>query len=294
MSNKAYFHLPGLFAFSPLYRTFLYLYKTEREKFNDWVEIGSVFGAPRMACWGGGRIPPKSENTAEEIANFMKEYGISCRLTFSNNQIEEKHLWDVFCNYLLKLFYWDGNSIIINSPILEKYIREKFPRYNFISSTTKCLNQKDSAVQELNNNYDMIVLDYNFNKNLEFLQSLPNKDKCELLINPVCAPHCPRRKDHYIFMSKVLLHEQSWHDDFECPYQAAKFFQAQKNPLFISVDDIRHVYMPMGFKNFKIEGRTTGWDDLIEILLYYLIKPEYQLEIRERLYYTKGITEINY
>jgi len=31
----------------------------------------------------------------------------------------------------------------------------------------------------------------------------------------------------------------------------------------------------MGFKHFKIEGRLTSEENLLEILLYYLVKPEY-------------------
>lgn len=295
MENKVYFHLPGLFVFSTLYKSVLRLYTEEREKFNDWMEIGSIFGAPRAASWGGGRIPKSSEDSDEEVARFMKEYHIPCRLTFSNNQLEAKHLWDIYCNYLLDLFYWEGNSIIINSPILEEYIRKKYPKYKIISSTTKCLNEKDSALNELKYEYEMVVLDYNFNKDFEFLNNIQNKEKCELLINPVCMPKCPRRKEHYTFMSKAFLHELGEYQNFECPYQTAKFFQAQKNPLFISVEDIQNIYIPMGFKHFKIEGRTTGWDDLIEILLYYLVKPEYQLEIREKLYYgLDTIQEIKY
>jgi hypothetical protein len=35
MENKVYFHLPGLFVFSTLYKSVLRLYTEEREKFND-------------------------------------------------------------------------------------------------------------------------------------------------------------------------------------------------------------------------------------------------------------------
>lgn len=294
MNNKVYFHLPGLFAFSSLYKNFLKIYTEEKDKFNDWMEIGSVFGAPRTASWGGGRMPNPSELGDKDIIEFMKNYNISCRLTFSNNQIEEKHLGDIYCNYLLDAFYWPGNSIIINSPILEKYIRNKYPNYKFISSTTKCLKDEKLTLDELSNDYELVVLDYNFNKNFDFLINIENKEKCELLINPVCMPNCPRRKEHYDLMSKEFLHIPNDIKYFECPYQTAKFFQAQNNPLFISKDDIQNIYIPMGFKHFKIEGRTTGWDDLIEILLYYLVKPEYQLEIRERLYYTTGINNVIY
>ena len=40
----------------------------------------------------------------------------------------------------------------------------------------------------------------------------------------------------------------------------------------------------MGFTNFKIEGRGLGSALILEFLLYYMTKPEYQLYVREELY----------
>ena len=55
-------------------------------------------------------------------------------------------------------------------------------------------------------------------------------------------------------------------------------------PAFIGIDDIRSVYLPMGFTNFKIEGRGLGSAMVLEFLLYYMTKPEYQLKVREEIY----------
>ena len=56
------------------------------------------------------------------------------------------------------------------------------------------------------------------------------------------------------------------------------------NPGFISVKDIKEIYLPMGFSNFKIEGRGLGSALILEFLLYYMTKPEYQLRVREAIY----------
>ena len=53
---------------------------------------------------------------------------------------------------------------------------------------------------------------------------------------------------------------------------------------FIGVTDIQEKYLPMGFTNFKIEGRGLGSALILEFLLYYLTKPEYQLVVREKIY----------
>nr|WP_330386240.1 hypothetical protein [Oribacterium sp. KHPX15] len=57
-----------------------------------------------------------------------------------------------------------------------------------------------------------------------------------------------------------------------------------KNPGFIGIQDIKNVYAPMGFSEFKIEGRSLGSALILEFLLYYMTKPEYQLNVREAIY----------
>ena len=47
---------------------------------------------------------------------------------------------------------------------------------------------------------------------------------------------------------------------------------------------IQNIYLPMGFSNFKIEGRGLGSALILEFLLYYMTKPEYQLRVREEIY----------
>lgn len=283
--DKAYFHLPGIFEFYDFYSHFLFLFFNDRGKFNDWAEIGSIFGAPRDSLWSGGRNKISMDDTENSVRKLMFATGVSCRLTFTNSLLIEDHLLDAHCNETLKKFYHSNNGVIVCSDLLEEYIRKNYPLYKIISSTTKCIRDKKEVLAELEKDYETVVLDYNFNKDFNFLKSLPNKEKCELLINAVCVPHCPRRKQHYELISKIALHQEQEQDFFQCDASRNLFYQAMQSPLFISKDDIQNVYIPMGFQHFKIEGRTTQIDDLIEILLYYLVKPEYQIEIRERLYY---------
>lgn len=57
-----------------------------------------------------------------------------------------------------------------------------------------------------------------------------------------------------------------------------------ENPAFIGTNDILGTYLPMGFSNFKIEGRGLGSALILEFLLYYMTKPEYHLKVREKIY----------
>ena len=74
----AYYHLPGLFEFYGLYRVFLPLYHCHREYFYDWCEIGSIYGAPADCLWGGGRVG-FGDNRPEDVAELMRDHGISAR-----------------------------------------------------------------------------------------------------------------------------------------------------------------------------------------------------------------------
>ena len=57
-----------------------------------------------------------------------------------------------------------------------------------------------------------------------------------------------------------------------------------ENPGFIGLEDIRNTYLPMGFSNFKIDGRGLGSALILEFLLYYMTRPECQLKVREAIY----------
>ena len=56
------------------------------------------------------------------------------------------------------------------------------------------------------------------------------------------------------------------------------------NPGFISAEAIASTYLPLGFSNFKLEGRGLGSALILEFLLYYMTTPEYRLHVREAIY----------
>ena len=53
--------------------------------------------------------------------------------------------------------------------------------------------------------------------------------------------------------------------------------------------DIQDIYLPKGFNQFKIEGRSLGSAVVLEMLLYYLARPEYQLQVREEIYLSSSL-----
>ncbi len=287
---KAYYHLPGLFEFYEFYRVLLPLFKKHREYFYDWCEIGSIYGAPADCLWGGGRVGFGDEQ-ATDVIKLLKDYGVSARLTFSNSLIREEHLTDKRCNRLCELFEKTGiqNGIIIYSDLLLEYIKKNYPEYYYVSSTTKVLTDfKDLEAELDREEFKYVVPDFRLNKSFEKLEQLSTKqkDKVEFLCNECCSFGCTDRKACYENVSRKSLDEDC--EDHICISPQAKrgyrFSDAMKNPGFISIEDIQNTYMPMGFSNFKIEGRSLGSAVILEFILYYMVKPEYQLVVREEIY----------
>lgn len=286
-----YYHLPGLFEFYELYKAFLPLYRAHREYFYDWCEIGSVYGAPGDCIWGGGRVGFGEEEPLN-VADLMEEYGISARLTFSNSLLRKEHLEDKRCNYLCSLFEKNGeteNGIILYSDLLLDYIKANYPGFYFVSSTTKVLTGFKDFEDELNReDFRYVVPDFRLNKAFDKLNNLPQllKDKVEFLCNECCRYDCYDRKNCYENVSRKSLGEDC--EDHVCVSPTSgsgyRFSEAMKNPGFIGIEDITKVYGPSGFTNFKIEGRSLGSAIILEFLLYYMTKPEYQLKVREDIY----------
>ena len=287
----AFYHLPGLFEFYELYRIFLPLFRKHREYFYDWCEIDSIYGAPSDCIWGGGRTS-FGYSDPEDVLDLMREYGISARLTFSNSLLREEHLTDKKCNELCKMFehsHSPQSGVIVHSDLLLNYLQKNYPDLYLVSSTTKVLTDFQDFLTEVNREeFRYVVPDFRLNKQFEKLDlmSQHQKDKVEFLCNECCWFGCKDRKTCYESVSRKNLGEAV--PEFHCTSpddgDGYRFSKAMENPGFISVDDIQNIYMPMGFSNFKIEGRGLGSALILEFLLYYMTKPEYQLRVREEIY----------
>lgn len=288
---KAFYHLPGLFEFYGLYSIFLPLFRRHREYFYDWCEISSVYGAPSDCLWGGGRVG-FGQDRPEEVADLMREYDISACLTFSNSLLREEHLSDRKCNDLCALFENSRvvqNGVILSSDLLLHFLQRQFPGFYFVSSTTKVLTGFQQFENELNRReFRYVVPDFRLNKAFDSLDALAEclKRKVEFLCNECCRYDCPDRKKCYEDVSRKNLGEDC--ADHLCvspeAFKGYRFSDAMKNPGFIGIEDIQNVYLPRGFSHFKIEGRGLGSAVVLEFLLYYMTKREYQLKVREEVY----------
>ena len=292
------FHLPDFSRLSKFNMVFLAMLENSPEFFREGVEIASFYGVFPPAVWNGGRVMPGNcdKQFVRGVLKYFNDKGIPLRFTFTNPMIEEKHLSDPFCNMILSYANNGMNGCIVASDLLEDYIRKNYPKMKITSSTCKRITDPEKLNNELDKEYHLVVLDYDFNNRFDVLEKIENKDKCEILVNPCCVPACKNRSDHYkvIGLEQIAINEHMKKNPANVPYEPDRFakqhseykaalectcehrtiFEIKDLPTHISPEDIWNKYVPMGFTNFKIEGRTFDLFNLMEHYLYYMIKPE--------------------
>ena len=285
---KVRFHLPGLRYNYPLNMTLLSMIKTYPEFFREGLEIGSFFGEFPTSKWNGGRFSGGDQCDAGFIKNVIKSIngqGVPVRYTYTNPLINSSDLDDPYCNFCMKEADNGMNEVLVVSPVLEEYIRKTYPSFKINSSTCKEIRDIDGLNEELEKDYALVVLDYNLNNQFDLLEKIKDKERCEVLVNACCVPDCPRRGDHYKHIAKqqnVVLTNRKIPQDKQvsipgwyCEYgEKNTFYTIQKYSTFVSPDDVWEKYVPMGFVNFKIEGRTANIFGLIDKYAHYLMKPE--------------------
>lgn len=329
--KKIKFHLPGLSFNYPLNMLLVDLMKTEPKFFREEIEIGSFFGEFPTSLWNGGRFNYGVQcplEMVEAVVKNINDKGIPVRYTYTNPIIYEKDLEDPYCNFCMRVGDNGMNEVLVFSPVLEHYIREKYPNYKIASSTCKEIKNIDRLNEELKKDYYLVVLDQNLNHDFDFISQIEDKERMELLVNPGCGPHCARRGEHYIVVSaqqrvvlanreiragkdpravrdslpdyvKERLPEPAKKGQFlkdssgaisiplpewECQIgYYNKPYSSKNNLNYIKAEDMWEKYVPLGFTNFKIEGRNGNPFTLVDCYADYLCRPQYRDEARYTL-----------
>ena len=288
MDNTIYFYIPSFVRLFQVNARLFARMKECPEHYRDNVQIGAVYGCFPSNIWNGGRVfhGTMELSDIQRCIEIFKEWQIPMRFTWTNIALEQEHLSDSLCNWITEKAEDGINEILVNDPKLEAYIREHYPKYPLISSTTKCLSNIEAVNEELEKDYKLVVLDYGFNNDWEKLEQIQHHEKCEILINPACNPHCPFRAQHYLALSKNQL-DPSIDGDAdvgECRAFNRLFCESKELPAFVSWESIEQEYIPRGFRHFKIEGRTAHPLLVMEVYLYYFVKEEYRDIEREYMY----------
>lgn len=286
MDKKIYWHLPGFCVHFYLNQIIINLMKEYPEKFRDNYAIGSVYGTFPGAIWNGGRavFGISAKRDMEQIISTYNRFGVPVRFTWTNPLIEEKHLNDTYCNLIMSVANNGKNQVLVNSKILENYLKENYPDFEYISSTTKRLLDLDTIKNELNSDYKLVVLDYDLNHDEEVLKELePYADRIEILVDEICFPHCKKRSEHYKDEALCQLNYERG-TSFDCPNKKTipNFKECMKRPAFINKDEVSE-YVDKGYVNFKLVGRGLPKEMVIESYLYFLVKDEHREFIKAKI-----------
>ncbi len=309
---KMKFHIPDFYLHWQLNLNLIDMIKEHPEYFYDGVEIASCFGCFPPALWNGGRAL-YGFTTMAQVKNTIKlfnERNVPLRYTFTNPTITKADVNDRFCNSLCKEADNGFNEIIAFSPDLEEYVRANYPNFPLVSTTCKEIRDIDGLIAELEKDYKLVVLDYNWNNDFEKLAQIPEKyrDRCEILINPYCIPNCAKRGEHYRILGECQRKASAarptmFNSGFDKSIEAAfavnckntcyNFYQIHKYSTFVPYENLAK-YMELGFNNFKIEGRTLNVANVAESYAYYMVKPEYRDMVRLELLTKNRSENINY
>lgn len=164
------------------------------EFFRENLEIASFFGEFPTSRWNGGRYANNDQCDAafvKQVVKSINSKGIPVRFTYTNPLLTKQDLADDYCNFCMEVADNGMNEVLVVSPILEEYIRKKYPHFKINSSTCKEIRDMDLLNAELKKDYSLIVLDYNLNNQFELLENIAEKEKCEILVNACCVPNCP-------------------------------------------------------------------------------------------------------
>lgn len=286
------FHLPGMdLDFLPFYTKLVEYMRLHQERFMSNMRIASFYGSFKNTIWSGGRpnvgqMPSPSE--IENAVNAINALGISVCYTYTNCMLEEQHLYDTLCNRTMEIANNGKNGVLVNSPLLEKYLRQQYPNFKYIKSLTACERNIDKINADCEQ-YDLVVLDYRDNRNEPFLSKIRHKEKIKILADAYCPTSCTCSKQHYELVSQINLFQRN-SDEERCLIRNTRkkqhgFYDVLENNTdsALTCDDIYKTYHDMGFNHFKLIGRNAPMFAPFESYMYYLVKPEFRDKVRSEL-----------
>ena len=279
------FSLPGYISHEPIIKFFYNMQKEHPEYFIENRIIDSAYDCPSHLIWNGGRIMWEYQNCTDiyRLIDSYHNLGLKLRHNCTNMFIQGTLLTDLQSNQYIEYCEYDNDSVVVYTPELASYIKTNYPKYNITWSTTR----GDQDINDINrmSKDDFIVLDYNHNHNYSLLAQLKYPQHVEILCAENCISNCPNRKEHYKSMSLVQLRVPNAIES-ECPYAKSQglsnfYMDTLRQDHAITNQDIDNLYANYGIERFKLSGRVAPPYFIIEVILYYLIKPQYKDALRQ-------------
>ncbi len=279
--NEVEYNVSGLFLCADLVYKMI---EMVNEKYDYRLPIKYMYGSPKVR-WNGGRVLLKANDNSLDREIIEKEFEKAVEhkiiplLTFSNTLLKEEDLHDDQCNCLLEIANEYEAQIIVSSEILERYIREKYPEMKIHASVIKTAFQEKrdcDYYDGLSRDYFSYVVHPDDNFDIGLLEKI-EKRNAEIILNERCYYDCKIRKSHYESISReqlMLANNNYKHERFVDNCSAIpeiKQLAGNKRNVSLTVKEMCKM-SEMGFKTFKIQGRTDS------LYVYFFDLMRYTLE----------------
>lgn len=287
------FSIPDFYNKFHLQEILLDIMDKEPGLFYPDAKIDSIYGTFPGAIWNGGRgsIGGTTYKNIYETIKFFNERKISVRFTFTNSQIEEKHLGDTYCNTILEVAskcaqeFKISNGVNVNRDILRDHVRKEFPDLYIVYSTTKGIDKDHLDLFNAMCEDAITVANYNWNKDI-LNMDIKHPENVELLVSEACIENCPNRMAHYADIGKQQLCQQC--NGYTCPFGAENYYYYDRVPRmghYISPEMTRTILPFNGFYQFKIPGRNDNNINTVENYVNYLgsAEPEIRDNLRNKI-----------
>ncbi len=279
------FALPDFTAGLKMNLSLIESWRNDPAMFRDGVRFDSVYDCFPRCKANGGRHYLGSQYTSYWMhATFaaLNNAGVKARLTFTNMFIDGHVLRDdAYIRKILDVASRYDVEIIVYSDDVADYLRQNYP-FKLVLSTTREITDIETLNDALER-FDYVVLNYNLNKNYDFIAQVARPERLEVMVNELCAPNCPVRKQHYEHESRDQLNGESTLFSEECRRPKADLADLFSGPVVLSNEEVACLRADYGIRYFKIVGRNRKREKLVDVLLYYLVKPEYHVDVRRML-----------
>lgn len=281
-----YFSIPGYWTHFFEIQALLQYYNIHKEYFYPDRVISSFYDLPPHLIWNGGRVNLNKNSflTIEEVMNFYNSLtDIHLCHVCTNEVLDKNMIQDFQCNEFIKKYYKQSDYIIFNSELLHKHLLQQIKSDKFIYSATIGLKDLDLINNYTKNN--IVVLNYSYNNDNEYLKSLLYPQNIEIICGELCIDNCPNQFKHYRAYSKINAHIPLDQDEsFYCKFRnhvvngpietLEKYFSFNHAITNERIDQLSD----MGINIFKISGRDRPAELFFIFIVYYLILPKYKDE----------------
>jgi len=259
--------------------------------FSDSGLVYELYGSLPYSLTGSGRegeyLPKVDKNEFEEHVCHVRSRNFDFNYTMNAPDLlgkeHDKEWLSALREHLTYLRLSGVNRLTIANDFLMQLILREFPEFRVNVSVIAGVDTPEDAEMYEQMGVECINLNqHTVNRDFETLGAIRQRVGCklELICNPACVDHCPRREAHYKVtghLSQTGMSEQEYvrAKKFADDCTAWCMTKWLLNPAellkmpFIRPEDI-HEYESMGIDIMKIEGRPRDTDWLTEVAKIYL------------------------